>query len=60
MVYSVKDGTRDALLGHMVDTADQAVSGSCNEQSMLFTIELRGALQQRVEMSKTCSEHRSE
>jgi len=50
MVYSVKTGMRDALLGRMMDTADQASNrhGSYNKQTVLFTIELRGALQQRV------------
>ena len=59
-VYSVKVGTRDALLGRILDAADHIRnSASCNEQLAHFTTERQPVLRPAVAFSKTSFKHRS-
>ena len=60
LVYSVKVGTRDALLGRTLDAADRIRnSGSCDEQLAQFTTERQPVLRPAVAFSKTRFKHRS-
>ena len=60
LVYSVKVGTQDTLLGCILDAADRiTVSGSCNEQLTQFTTERQPVLQPVVAFLKTSFKHKS-
>jgi len=60
LVYSVKVGTRDTLLGHILDAADHIRNGgSCNEHLVQFTAERQPVLLLAVAFLKTSFKHRS-
>jgi len=60
LVYSVKVGMRDALLGRILDAADRIRnSRSCNEQLAQLTTERQPVLWPVVAFSKTSFKHRS-
>jgi hypothetical protein len=60
LVYSVKVGTRDALLGlfWIPQTESATVSVSCNEQFAQLTTERQPVLRPVVAFSKTSFKHR--
>jgi hypothetical protein len=59
LVYSVKVGTRGALLSRILDAADRIRnSGSCNEQLAQLTTERQPVLRPAVAFSKTSLKHR--
>jgi hypothetical protein len=61
MVYSVKVGTRVALLDRILVAADgiRGSQRSCNEQLALFTAKRQSVLGPAVGVSKTCLMHSS-
>ena len=61
LVYSVKVGTRDALLGRILDAADCIKNSQRkrNEQLAQFTTERQPVLRTAVAFSKTSFKHRS-
>jgi hypothetical protein len=61
MTHSVKSGTRDALLGRILDAVDfiRTVSGSCTVQRAVLTAKGRDASRRKVGFSKTSFKHRS-